>query len=106
MITDGSVGARLRGSLAALLLLLASCGTGPPVQEMSDARQAIAVAREAGASTSARDELSEAERYLDSAEDKLQRRLYQGARQDAMQAKNKALEALAASQNALTDHER
>lgn len=73
---------------------------------MSDARQAIAVAEEAGAATSASDALAEAQRYLQSAEDKLQRRLFQGARQDAMQAKNKALEALAESQNAVTDHDR
>ena len=97
----------LRLVIAAFAAVVAvSACTGAPTQEMSDARQAIAVAREAGASTSAGDELAEAERYLESAQDKLQRRLYQGARQDAMQAKNKALEALAASQNAVTDHER
>ncbi|MEM9208926.1 MAG: lipoprotein LipL71, partial [Pseudomonadota bacterium] len=43
------------------------CESAPPVQEMSDARQAIAVARDAGAEQIAAAELSEAEALLDSA---------------------------------------
>lgn len=73
---------------------------------MSDARQAIAVAEEAGAATTAVDEFVAAQKFLQSAEEKLQRRAYREAREDAMQAKNKALEALAASQNTFSDHER
>ena len=49
-------------SALALALLLAACETAPPVQEMSDARQAITVAREAGAADLAAAELAEAER--------------------------------------------
>lgn len=106
IITDDSVGVFWRGLLLALVLGIASCGSGPPVQEMSDARQAIAVAEEAGAATSAADELRDAQALLDSAEEKLKRRAYRGAREDALQAKTKALEALAASENTVTDHDR
>ena len=52
----------------AVLLMATACETAPPVQEMSDARQAIAVAREAGAEAHAAAELIEAEKYLESAE--------------------------------------
>jgi hypothetical protein len=72
-----------------------ACATGPPVQEMSDARQAISVAREAGAATAAPDELREAETLLESAQRNLAGRAYAQARRDAMQAKEKALLALA-----------
>lgn len=78
-----------------LVCLLAACQTGPPVQEMSDARQAIAVAREAGAADLAPEELRAAEAFLDSAQRKLSERAYSQARYDALQAKNRALAALA-----------
>lgn len=73
---------------------LAACETTPPVQEMSDARQAIAVAREAGAANGAAFHLRAAERYLASAEQNLGERAYSLARRDAKQAKMKALDAL------------
>ena len=76
---------------------LAACETAPPVQEMSDARQAIAVAREAGAADLAAFHLRAAEKYLASAEQKLGERAYNPARRDAKQAKMKALDALRAS---------
>ena len=72
---------------------------------MSDARQAIAVAEEAGAESNANDELRVAQDYLQVAEDQLQRRAYRQARANALLAKSKALEALAASENAVTDHD-
>lgn len=78
----------------ALLFALAGCGTGPPVQEMSDARQAIAVARDAGAAQLAPDDLRAAESFLSSAQRRLSEREYAQARDDAVQAKNRALEAL------------
>ena len=74
-------------------LLVAACQTAP-VQEMSDARQAISVAREAGASEQAPDELRQAENFLDSALRNLTHKEYKLARQDAVEAKNKALAAL------------
>ena len=105
MITISRITARLTGSIGravfvALLLVTAGCETGPPVQEMSDARQAIAVAKEAGAAEFAPDELREAEAHLDSAQKNLTDRAYNLARRDAVQAKNKALDALAGAENA------
>ena len=82
------------GIIVLLLAALSACASAP-VQEMSDARQAIAVAREAGAANLAASDLAEAERYLESAQDKLNRRAYSLARRDAEQAKVKALAALA-----------
>lgn len=76
---------------------LAACETAPPVQEMSDARQAIAVAKEAGAADHAAFHLKSAENYLASAERKLSEHSYGQARRDAKQAKMKALDALKAS---------
>lgn len=88
----------LQSALVALLVALAGCETAPPVQEMSDARQAIAVAREAGAGEVAADTLKEAESYLSSAERKLNERDYLRARRDALEAKSKALSALKAAE--------
>lgn len=66
---------------------------------MSDARQAIAVAREAGAEDHAAEELNAAEAYLESAQRNLSDRAYGEARRDALKAKLKALDALAAAEN-------
>jgi hypothetical protein len=87
-----------RGLLVALMLLIAACGSGPPVQEMSDARQAISVAKDAGAEESAAADFSAAEAFLASAEKNLDKRAYAEAREDAKQAKSKALDALAAAE--------
>lgn len=81
------------------LLMAAACETAPPVQEMSDARQAIAVAREAGAADLAAVELKAAEEYLQSAERKLNERNYPQARRDALHAKTKALNAIQLSES-------
>lgn len=72
---------------------MAACETSPPVQEMSDARQAIAVAREAGAEAYASAELGRAVELLELAEQELGAEDYARARRNALQAKNKALEA-------------
>jgi len=81
--------------LIPLIAIDSGCASGPPVQEMSDARQAISIAREAGAATSAPEDLRQAEALLDSAQKNLAARAYSQARRDAMQAKEKALHALA-----------
>ena len=87
-------------------MFLAGCETSPPVQEMSDARQAIAVAKEAGAAERAAFHLKAAEDYLRSAEEKLNDQQYSRARYDAKQAKMKALDALkAAEKNSDSDEE-
>ena len=87
---------RLVGVLA--LLLFAACETAPPVQEMSDARQAITVAREAGAADLAAAELAEAEKYLQNAEEKLDDEEYREARNAALEAKLRAQKALQLSE--------
>lgn len=87
-------------------MVLAGCVTGPPVQEMSDARQAISVARDAGAEQTAAADLREAEAYLDSAQRKLGERSYSQARRDALLAKDKALEALAGAEAAGQNRQR
>ena len=87
---------RLVGVLA--LLLFAACETAPPVQEMSDARQAITVAREAGAADLASTELAEAEKYLENAEERLDRQQYREERNAALEAKLRAQKALKLSE--------
>jgi hypothetical protein len=72
---------------------LFACASAP-VQEMSNARQAIAAADEAGAQTVAAPLMAEARALLTSAEDKLERHNYVGARMDATNARLKAVEAL------------
>ena len=67
---------------------------------MSDARQAIGVAKEAGAELTATADLRAAEAYLDSAQRKLGEKSYSQARRDALLAKDKALEALAGAEAA------
>lgn len=74
-------------------LALAAC-VGPPVQEMSDARQAIEAAEEAGALEHAPMQLRFARDLVSSAETKLEKRAYNGARRDARLAREKAVEAL------------
>lgn len=89
-------------AVLALFLGLTGCAS-PPVQEMSDARQTIAVARKAGAAELAADELRLAEQYLASAEKKLNEQAYEQARDDANNAKSAALEALVRAESAKTD---
>ena len=83
--------------------VLSGCATAPPVQEMSDARQAIAAAKEAGAVDLAADQLSRAESLLSDAEDYLKSgssaAVWQ-AKKAALGAKEIAFEALLTSRNA------
>ena len=82
-----------------MLAGVSACETAPPVQEMSDARQAIAVARDAGAADLAAAELAAAEQYLQRAEQRLEDHAYRAARNDALEAKTKALNALKISES-------
>jgi len=97
------LGGAARGLLIALLLCVAGCGTVPPAQEMSDARQAIKAAKEAGADELAAAEIRAAEAYLDSAQRKLSERSYAQAKRDALLAKARAHDALAVIETA--EHE-
>jgi Domain of unknown function (DUF4398) len=91
-------------SLRSLLLTLLCVGivgcAGAPVQEMSNARQAIKAARDAGADQVAPQQMNEAQSLLEQAEASLQKRDYRGARRSAVAAKGRATEALSAVQPA------
>ncbi|HMB74253.1 MAG TPA: DUF4398 domain-containing protein [Gammaproteobacteria bacterium] len=76
---------------------LSACITSPPVQEMSDARQAIAAAEAADAERFAPESLEAARRYLIEAERYLQQEAYGSARINAVRARNRALAALRAT---------
>jgi hypothetical protein len=78
---------------------LIGCG-GAPVQEMSDARQAIAAARVAGATESSSPELFAAQAAITRAEVHLQAQEYTRARYAALVAKRHAAAALANVQHA------
>jgi hypothetical protein len=88
-------------SLTALALVaccaLSACA-GAPVQEMSNARQAIRAARDAGAEQVAAQQLIEARGYLERAEASMQSRSYSDAKRNAVAARGKAVEALEAAQ--------
>jgi hypothetical protein len=77
---------------------LAACVTSPPVQEMSDARQAINAAVEADAARLAPESLDDARRFLQEAEQQLAQEAYGLARMNAVRAKNRAGQALRSSQ--------
>jgi hypothetical protein len=89
--------------LLALCLVLAACTSSPPVQEMSDARQAIMAAEEAEAEQYAPTTLADARRYLAEAEEQLREEAYGPARMNAVRAKNRAVRALALASSAAED---
>lgn len=89
--------------VTSVLGFVAACATAPPVQEMSDARQAIAAAKEAGAEQLAAGQLDEAEELLMKAEKYLGTGgsgNLRNAKQAAIDAKKIAFEALLASRSA------
>lgn len=89
----------LRGTvLAFATALLAGCVTAPPVQEMSDARQAIQAAELADAERRAPDALADARRLLADAERQIQDEAYGPARLSAVRARNRAAAALRSSE--------
>lgn len=82
-------------ALAVILFILSAspgCASAP-VQEMSDARQAITSARDAGADEHAADDLASAERRLADARKALRAGDYEQARLDAIAAKEQAFKA-------------
>ena len=96
--------ARLIGNtrvlFAALILVVVSLAlvnisgcTSVPVQEMSDARQAIRAAQNEGVSSQTSSEFADALRLIKLAQQKLEKREYKQARYNALEAKQKALEA-------------
>jgi hypothetical protein len=93
----GRTTAFIRSAILAALLLVAACES-MPVQEMSDARQAIMAAKEAGAEEHAAETLLAAEESLHSAEKYLNSHNYAIARREALDAKSKAMDALRVSE--------
>jgi len=81
--------------LTCLLLAGAASGgcAGAPVQEMSNARQAVKAAERAGAATTAPEQFSEAQLLLKNAESLLRRGEYRDARDAAELARTRAVEA-------------
>ena len=82
-----------------LLLLAALCATAcvrtpPPVQEMSDARQAVEAARDAGAAQLAPQLFDRSVVLLQSAQTTLERRGFTQAKNQALAARRLAIEAL------------
>jgi len=75
-----------------LIALLVSCA-GAPTQEMSDARQSVQAAHEAGADRYSSENLKNAEDYLGQAERELELRYFKRARHGAIVARSEALKA-------------
>lgn len=73
-------------------LWLLACATAP-MQEMSDARQAVQAAHDAGAGRHAPEVLKQAERQLNQAGEEIQTRQFRRARKDAVAAKSNAIQA-------------
>jgi uncharacterized iron-regulated membrane protein len=83
-----------RFALAWLFVGIALSGcAGAPVQEMSNARQAVRAAERAGAQQHAPAVLAEAQRLLAQATENLSQGEYRAARDQAEAARAKALEA-------------
>ena len=84
--------------IIAITLLVSACATEPPVQMMSDARQAITAAEEADAPRLAPVPIAEARRYIALAETQIRNGNFSYAWQNAQLAKNRAVEALNAAE--------
>jgi hypothetical protein len=80
------------GGLVSLVVLVAACASAP-IQEMSNARQSVQAAREAGAGEYASYNLQTANDYLSRAERELELRYFSRARHDAIVAKSEARKA-------------
>jgi len=74
-----------------MVLAATGCAISPPVQEMSNARQTIQAAKEAGALEHAPELLSIAEKLLDKAARKLELGDYPIARDFALEAQEQAM---------------
>ena len=83
----------LTGTAIAACVLFGACASAP-VQEMSDARQAIRAAQNAGAPQKATAQYESAQQLLTSAEQSLAKRMYRAAKKDAVAARNHAVEAM------------
>ena len=82
----------ISGFYVVFLILLVGC-VSAPVQEMSDARQAIRAAKEAGAKPETETSLVKAESLLKQAEAALESGEYSKARDTATEARDEAIKA-------------
>jgi PBP1b-binding outer membrane lipoprotein LpoB len=92
MNVKNSLAHRLR--LLLFTLLITGCVTAP-VQEMSDARQALQAARQAGAEQRSPELYEQAQTLLEQAQKQLELGDYREARDNAVTAKHRALDARA-----------
>lgn len=90
----------MRYAPAILILGLMAACTAAPVQEMSDARQAVRAAQAAGAAERAPIELAEAQQLIDEAQLYLSRKDYRRAEKAAVEARAAAIRALNAAREA------
>ena len=81
-------------SVSIVLAALISCATMPPLQEMSNARQTIAAAKEFSKEAVNNQRILEAERLLARAERRIEVNLYEAARLDALRAQSEAIKYL------------
>jgi hypothetical protein len=86
--------------LGIMVLLGVACGAAP-VQEMSEARQAIEAARVAGAEQYAGERFERARSLLETAQQMLNDRRFRDARRSAAQARDEAILAREAAQQVL-----
>lgn len=96
MMTVHGPTARHRSSWLSLViacLVFAGCSSAP-VQEMSDARQAIMAAEQTGAAEHAPEQLNQARNLMARAQQNLKLRSFDTARDEALEAKARATEAL------------
>ena len=84
----------MKNYLISLMIVfsLSACASLPPLQEMSNARQTIAAAKEMNSSAEQSQKIQEAERLLSRAERRMEVNLYESARQDALRAQKEAIE--------------
>ncbi|VAW91483.1 hypothetical protein MNBD_GAMMA22-2744 [hydrothermal vent metagenome] len=85
--------------LFSTLLFNVSCAINPPVQEMSNARQALNAARDANAEQFAENQYKKAKELLEQARSNIENGDYHTARYLALEAKNEAIQARQNSQN-------
>ena len=90
----GAKAVRLWLGAMAVVCLTACISTPPPVQEMSDARQAVEAAREAGAEQYAPQDFQRSVNLLEKAQTTLERGSYKQAKNQALAARRHAMEAL------------
>jgi len=85
-------------------VLIGACATRAPVQEMSDARQAVAAAGDIGAKEYYPEVYEEAAMRLESAEKNMQQGIYWAAKRDADAAKDFAVDALLSTRRRLEEN--